>query len=402
MKVFLLFGLCLNLVGAAPKHHADLERQYIALGCAVPSWQGDNYCDDENNNAGCDYDGGDCCGDDVNTTYCNQCQCLEPIATTTTPAPPTGCAVPSWKGDGYCDDNNNNAGCDYDGGDCCGNNVDTTYCNTCQCLDGGSGGGQNNDCAKIPSWMKSSLQGFDRIIDGETPPAPIPWQAHMRQGNPNGGFTYFCGGTILDEKTILTAAHCYHGKNLNAGNFFIAAGAIHVADGSQQTAFVDSITLHQSYNPNTIDNDIAILKLKTPLAFNDKVRRACLPDASFNPSGMGVASGWGQINNGQGTHNLQWVAKPVVTRDQCIRPFFSWSPSTITTNMICAGDSDGGESVCFGDSGGPLVVPKSSSDDTAIVLGAASFVSGTCGEQGFPSVFAYVIPYLNWILPKME
>ena len=39
---------------------------------------GDNYCDDENNNAGCNYDGGDCCGDDVNTTWCDDCQCLDP------------------------------------------------------------------------------------------------------------------------------------------------------------------------------------------------------------------------------------------------------------------------------------------------------------------------------------
>ena len=71
--------------------------------------------------------------------------------------------------------------------------------------------------------------------------------------------------------------------------------------------------------------------------------------------------------------------------------------------MICAGDADGGESVCSGDSGGPLVVPRSSTDDTAIVLGAASFVSSAgCGAQGYPSVFAYVIPYLDWILPKME
>ena len=48
-----------------------------ALGCAVPPWKGDGYCDDENNNDGCDYDGGDCCGDDVNTQYCSACQCLD-------------------------------------------------------------------------------------------------------------------------------------------------------------------------------------------------------------------------------------------------------------------------------------------------------------------------------------
>jgi len=47
-------------------------------GCGSPQWKGDGYCDDENNNDGCDYDGGDCCGDDVNTTYCSACQCLDP------------------------------------------------------------------------------------------------------------------------------------------------------------------------------------------------------------------------------------------------------------------------------------------------------------------------------------
>ncbi len=46
-----------------------------------------------------------------------------------------GCLVDSWKGDGQCDDENNTAGCDYDGGDCCGDSVDTTYCSVCACLE---------------------------------------------------------------------------------------------------------------------------------------------------------------------------------------------------------------------------------------------------------------------------
>merc|ERR1719219_3181406 len=184
----------------------------------------------------------------------------------------------------------------------------------------------------------NAVTGFDRIIKGVKAPSPIPWQAHMREGSPTGGFSFFCGGTILDATTILTAAHCYHGNDLTATNYFIAAGATNVQDGSAQFSFVESITLHENYNPNNINNDVAILKLKTPLTFNDKVKRACLPDATFNPSGMGVASGWGLIGQepSVGTHNLQWVTKPVVTRDKCVRPFFSWFPSTITTNMICA------------------------------------------------------------------
>merc|ERR1719384_2892616 len=92
--------------------------------CGAPQWKGDNYCDDENNNEGCDFDGGDCCGDNVQTQYCSACECLEPE-----------CGSPQWKGDNYCDDENNNARCDWDGGDCCGTNVNTNYCQACQCLD---------------------------------------------------------------------------------------------------------------------------------------------------------------------------------------------------------------------------------------------------------------------------
>jgi len=264
----------------------------------------------------------------------------------------------------------------------------------------------NKECAKIPSWMKSDLASdpYTRIIDGKPAPSPIPWQVHLRMGSPTGGFAYFCGGTIIDAKTILTAAHCYHGKNLNADNFFVTAGIVHVG-GAGQSAFVEKITLHESYNPKTFNNDIAILKLKTPMTFNDKVQQACLPEASFVPTGKAVASGWGLVSQfpNQPTNNLQWVTKPVVTNDKCVKDPFKWVAKQITANMICAGDADGGESTCSGDSGGPLVVPKSSTDDTAVVIGATSFgPADGCGLQGLPAVYAYVTKYIDWIKPKME
>jgi hypothetical protein len=84
-------------------------------------WIDDGFCDDINNNAGCQYDGGDCCGPNANTQYCTVCGCLD-------------CNV-SWIGDNFCDDVNNNAGCQYDGGDCCGSNTNTQYCTVCGCWD---------------------------------------------------------------------------------------------------------------------------------------------------------------------------------------------------------------------------------------------------------------------------
>ena len=94
----------------------------LSSGCAIPSWYADNYCDDINNNAACNYDGGDCCGPNVNTWYCSDCSCK-------------ACYIESWYADGYCDDSNNNPGCDYDGGDCCGYSVNTWYCSVCDCID---------------------------------------------------------------------------------------------------------------------------------------------------------------------------------------------------------------------------------------------------------------------------
>jgi len=105
------------------------------------SWKGDDYCDDITNNCGCEWDGGDCCGDNVNTDFCSACECLDPNAnsgtessTSTFGPPPTDCQ-PDWIDDDYCDDGNNNEDCEWDGGDCCGSNVNTQYCSVCECLD---------------------------------------------------------------------------------------------------------------------------------------------------------------------------------------------------------------------------------------------------------------------------
>ena len=118
---------------------------------------GDGFCNDETNNADCNYDGGDCCGSCVVTEHCTECQCLGEVDG-------NGVSSPSI-GDGYCQDETNNAQCNYDGGDCCANadlisngycndgtnidtclydggdccvNVNTENCLECQCLGGGT------------------------------------------------------------------------------------------------------------------------------------------------------------------------------------------------------------------------------------------------------------------------
>ena len=96
--------------------------------------------------------------------------------------------------------------------------------------------------------------------------------------------------------------------------------------------------------------------------------------------------------------DLQYVAKPVIVNTQC--RLTSWAPSQITDNMICAGDADGGESTCSGDSGGPLIV--AGANDVATIIGTTSFgPASSCGTKGLPAIYAYTIPFLDWITPKM-
>ena len=127
--------------------HIKTNLYFFSLGsggCFFLAYVGNGYCDDETNNQDCNYDGGDCCGSIVNTEYCSECQCFSLISfPPTPPTPPTfppwttnigGCANQHWAGDGWCDDGTNNQECNYDGGDCCGSNVNTEYCSECQCF----------------------------------------------------------------------------------------------------------------------------------------------------------------------------------------------------------------------------------------------------------------------------
>ena len=140
-----------------------------------PLWKGDGPCDDGNNNCGCEWDGGDCCGDNVNTDYCSACECLDPnansdydISTTSmasTSTTTSACSEDWFIGDSICDDGNNNEDCEWDGGDCCGTNVVCCdWCSACECLDPNTGNSKKqtiyelvSDYRKIKNPRKNSI-----------------------------------------------------------------------------------------------------------------------------------------------------------------------------------------------------------------------------------------------------
>ena len=90
---------------------------------------GNGYCNDDTNNESCSYDGGDCCGPNVDTQYCTDCICYADLDCR---------ASLDLIGNGFCNDEANTAGCNYDGGDCCGDCANTDLCSECTCHDEGA------------------------------------------------------------------------------------------------------------------------------------------------------------------------------------------------------------------------------------------------------------------------
>ena len=107
--------------------------------CGVAAYKGDGFCDDGNNNCGCGWDSGDCCapsGKAKQFSFCTICGCVDPGYTKDACSGACGAAA-AYKGDGFCDDSNNNCGCDWDQGDCCGKSGKSkqfSYCTACDCL----------------------------------------------------------------------------------------------------------------------------------------------------------------------------------------------------------------------------------------------------------------------------
>ena len=157
------------------------------------------------------------------------------------------------------------------------------------------------------------------------------------------------------------------------------------------TARVSNVYSHESYSSSTINNDIAVLRLSSPLTLGTTNARAVgLPSQGSDvTSGSVTVSGWGTTREGASTlpTNLQIVSVPVVSRSQCRTQYGS---SSITDNMFCAGVLNvGGRDACQGDSGGPVI-------QNNLLVGAVSWGNG-CARPQYPGVYTRVGNYVTWL-----
>ncbi|KAE8594783.1 hypothetical protein XENTR_v10019798 [Xenopus tropicalis] len=244
----------------------------------------------------------------------------------------------------------------------------------------------------VPTYAPSA-----RVVNGESAkPYSWPWQVSL-QVLKDGVFLHNCGGTLIADRWILTAAHCINFSRTNR----VVVGEFDLAneEGAEEIFLIPSedMFVHQSWNSVCVacGNDIALIRLPRPVQISDKVQLSCLPPAGeLLPNNFSCyASGWGRLYTGGPIPDiLQQALLPVVDYDHCSQR--DWWGATVKRSMVCAGGDI--RSVCNGDSGGPLNCQGA--DGRWYVHGVASFVSGYgCNTLKKPSVFTRVSAFNSWI-----
>ncbi|XP_068231253.1 transmembrane protease serine 9-like [Palaemon carinicauda] len=233
-----------------------------------------------------------------------------------------------------------------------------------------------------------------RIVGGETTTMhEYPWQVGLTSAS-----RPYCGGSIISNQWILTAAHCVEGDSASSVKVLIGE---HNWGTTTETSVtekrdVSQIIVHPQYSSKTFDNDMALLKLSSPISFpsDNKIAPVCLPDAGNAYDNVdAIITGWGTTSSGGSQSNqLREVTVPTMTNSKCQQSY----GNSITSNMICAGLDEGGKDSCQGDSGGPMVTGGNTAASFMVQIGVVSWGYG-CAYAGYPGVYARVNNYLSWI-----
>ncbi|KAL4112620.1 hypothetical protein QTP88_016370 [Uroleucon formosanum] len=217
-----------------------------------------------------------------------------------------------------------------------------------------------------------------------------PWIAVLIQKSTG---SQFCGGVLLNQRFVLTAAHCF--KKITKSEFVVRLGEydIKIFNETRPTdRVVTDIRIHPDYEQSTHANDIALLRLKVPVKYNSFVQPVCLPTKNMEVHNKNaIVAGWGQVvYKGNVSAVLLEVTVPIWEHEKCVKAF---SQPIFKTNL-CAGAYEGGKDSCKGDSGGPLFFQREDGRWTSVGIVSWGI---SCGEVGFPGVYTKVTSHLKWI-----
>ena len=196
----------------------------------------------------------------------------------------------------------------------------------------------------------------------------------------------FCGGTLISEKYVVTAAHCG-----NIPYVMIGGHDQNNPDDCREVIQVARTIIHPQYDDQSTRNDISVLELSRPSAYGPLA--ASLMDQQVSEGTMVTVAGWGTTSEG-GSQSpvLQKVEVPVSNQAACNEVYNL--DADFGSKVICAAFAEGGKDSCQGDSGGPLFLSNGNSGFS--LAGVVSFGSG-CARAGAPGVYTKVSAFRQWV-----
>lgn len=227
-----------------------------------------------------------------------------------------------------------------------------------------------------------------RIVGGqETQKNQYPWVGMLYHSN-----RYYCGLSLINDRYALTACHCVNGFRRESMTVRFLQHNRNIKDSEIIERLISKVIQHPNYVARTFESDIALLRLSSPIIFNELIHPVCLPEANESFIGQnGIVMGWGALSEiGPVANTLQEVLVPIIDNAQCKR-YFPFE--VISSNMFCAGYKMGLKDACQGDSGGPLHVVNNGQYQIA---GLVSWGDG-CARPNKPGVYTKVNNFLPWI-----
>ncbi|CAH0598128.1 unnamed protein product [Chrysodeixis includens] len=194
------------------------------------------------------------------------------------------------------------------------------------------------------------------IVNG-SPTKPGDWPWHVALFTVAGPvLKYVCGGTLLTKTLILTAAHCATIRNEpvvpNSLSVILGKHNLIGGDIASQEKEIFQVIIHPEYDVKTLNNDIALLRLKSEAVFDDYVQPACVWNTNNYkrlPVGdvYGTVVGWGFNHQDVLSTTLQQINIPLLSEAACLKSNPIFFSKKLDANKFCAGYTNGQLDPCF-------------------------------------------------------